>query len=222
MVIRRVRELFDGHHDLIIGFNTFIPQGYRMESPLTSSRPTGVPVQQVAPGYPNEVVSPTKLPSFSAFRHSDAPPSQDSGVPSTSSMSYQFVPQAIEQPPCYNAPVTQPPVLRSHLTTTDSQQPISHSYHTLSAPTNQPIIESHILYPPAPSQPAPQVPQQPSPYVPNVQPPQHNTQSFNHAIVYVNKVKVSPVMLNVHSLESISSKAGCLQAFSRNLAMVPT
>uniref|UniRef100_A0A5K4F1Y2 HDAC_interact domain-containing protein n=1 Tax=Schistosoma mansoni TaxID=6183 RepID=A0A5K4F1Y2_SCHMA len=35
VVIRRVRELFEGHPDLITGFNTFIPQGYRMDT-LTS------------------------------------------------------------------------------------------------------------------------------------------------------------------------------------------
>ncbi|KAH8859958.1 Paired amphipathic helix protein Sin3a [Schistosoma japonicum] len=35
VVIRRVRELFEGHPDLITGFNTFIPQGYRMDAPTS-------------------------------------------------------------------------------------------------------------------------------------------------------------------------------------------
>ena len=29
-VIRRVQELFDGHNDLIMGFNTFLPPGYKV------------------------------------------------------------------------------------------------------------------------------------------------------------------------------------------------
>lgn len=29
-VIVRVKELFKGHHDLILGFNTFLPKGYEI------------------------------------------------------------------------------------------------------------------------------------------------------------------------------------------------
>ena len=30
-VIKRVSELFRGHNDLILGFNTFLPPGYKIE-----------------------------------------------------------------------------------------------------------------------------------------------------------------------------------------------
>ena len=30
-VISRVSELFDGHTELIVGFNTFLPPGYKIE-----------------------------------------------------------------------------------------------------------------------------------------------------------------------------------------------
>lgn len=30
-VISRVSELFDGHSELIVGFNTFLPPGYKIE-----------------------------------------------------------------------------------------------------------------------------------------------------------------------------------------------
>lgn len=33
-VIVRVKELFKGHRDLILGFNTFLPKGYEITLPL--------------------------------------------------------------------------------------------------------------------------------------------------------------------------------------------
>ena len=32
-VISRVKELFKGHRDLILGFNTFLPKGYEITMP---------------------------------------------------------------------------------------------------------------------------------------------------------------------------------------------
>lgn len=32
-VIMRVKELFKGHRDLILGFNTFLPKGYEIKLP---------------------------------------------------------------------------------------------------------------------------------------------------------------------------------------------
>ena len=32
-VIKKVSELFEGHPDLIVGFNTFLPPGYKIEVP---------------------------------------------------------------------------------------------------------------------------------------------------------------------------------------------
>ena len=35
-VINRVSELFDGHTELIVGFNTFLPPGYKIEMNSTT------------------------------------------------------------------------------------------------------------------------------------------------------------------------------------------
>ncbi|KAK2408186.1 paired amphipathic helix protein Sin3 [Trifolium repens] len=38
-VIVRVKELFKGHKDLILGFNTFLPKGYAITLPLENEPP---------------------------------------------------------------------------------------------------------------------------------------------------------------------------------------
>ena len=39
-VIARVKDLFKGHRDLILGFNTFLPKGYEITLPLDDDQPT--------------------------------------------------------------------------------------------------------------------------------------------------------------------------------------
>lgn len=38
-VIARVKQLFKGHRDLILGFNTFLPKGYAITCPLEDETP---------------------------------------------------------------------------------------------------------------------------------------------------------------------------------------
>lgn len=38
-VIGRVKELFKGHRDLILGFNTFLPKGYEITLPSEDEQP---------------------------------------------------------------------------------------------------------------------------------------------------------------------------------------
>lgn len=38
-VIERVKDLFKGHRDLILGFNTFLPKGYEITLPLEDDQP---------------------------------------------------------------------------------------------------------------------------------------------------------------------------------------
>lgn len=38
-VIARVKELFKGHRDLILGFNTFLPKGYEITLPPEDDNP---------------------------------------------------------------------------------------------------------------------------------------------------------------------------------------
>uniref|UniRef100_A0AAY4D082 Paired amphipathic helix protein Sin3a n=1 Tax=Denticeps clupeoides TaxID=299321 RepID=A0AAY4D082_9TELE len=49
-VISRVSQLFKGHPDLIMGFNTFLPPGYKIEQPLQS--PALTPSSQPNPSIP--------------------------------------------------------------------------------------------------------------------------------------------------------------------------
>ncbi|XP_010272120.1 PREDICTED: paired amphipathic helix protein Sin3-like 4 isoform X1 [Nelumbo nucifera] len=44
-VISRVKELFKGHRDLILGFNTFLPKGYEITLPLEDEVPPKKPVE---------------------------------------------------------------------------------------------------------------------------------------------------------------------------------
>ncbi|XP_010255489.1 PREDICTED: paired amphipathic helix protein Sin3-like 4 isoform X2 [Nelumbo nucifera] len=44
-VISRVKELFKGHRDLILGFNTFLPKGYEITLPLEDETPPKKPVE---------------------------------------------------------------------------------------------------------------------------------------------------------------------------------
>ncbi|KAL7063042.1 hypothetical protein AAHC03_01798 [Spirometra sp. Aus1] len=150
----RVRELFDGHPDLIDGFNTFIPQGYRMEcsAPSRQLQTQAPAVSTIAPiSYSTEVISPSKLPSFSAFRHSDvpieaaaSPPIQlafvTSGADSSSRTNYYTTSCPLNA----NSP-SQPPLLRSHLTTTTTDSHALHPMNVGSAPPTQPINTVAIL-----------------------------------------------------------------------------
>lgn len=38
-VIARVKDLFRGHRDLILGFNTFLPKGYEITLPIEDDQP---------------------------------------------------------------------------------------------------------------------------------------------------------------------------------------
>ncbi|BHF57887.1 Paired amphipathic helix protein Sin3a [Sparganum proliferum] len=90
---------------------------------------------------------------------------------------------------------TQPPLLRSHLTTTTTDSHALHPMNVGSAPPTQPINTVAILEnPDALRGSTPGHVVFPQAYISNVQQQQqqqqqHQAQSFNHAIIYVNKVK---------------------------------
>lgn len=44
-VIARVKELFKGHRNLILGFNTFLPKGYEITLPPEDDPPAKKPVE---------------------------------------------------------------------------------------------------------------------------------------------------------------------------------
>ena len=44
-MIARVKDLFKGHRDLILGFNTFLPKGYEITLPLEEEATKRQPVE---------------------------------------------------------------------------------------------------------------------------------------------------------------------------------
>ncbi|MED6231575.1 hypothetical protein ATANTOWER_030327 [Ataeniobius toweri] len=92
-VINRVSQLFHGHPDLVLGFNAFLPPGYRIEVPKNGMAFLQSPfTTQVSPGPP--VKSPTS-PAVAASSgsvptvHSEAGPAQtgDAKAPSSDNLS---------------------------------------------------------------------------------------------------------------------------------------
>ncbi|KAI3376916.1 hypothetical protein L3Q82_000165 [Scortum barcoo] len=172
-VINRVSQLFKGHPDLIMGFNTFLPPGYKIEVQTNDL------VNVTTPGQIHYItphgISVQNLPS-------SGPSSQ-----TTSHHQHQSLPQAgphTTTTTTTSTATTAPPTLTQPAPNKTSK-PIQSPAHT---PT---------------SQPNPSIPSYASPRSPSVQshtpvsstpsggPPLQNNQpvEFNHAINYVNKIK---------------------------------
>ncbi|ESO95141.1 hypothetical protein LOTGIDRAFT_232221 [Lottia gigantea] len=152
-VINRVSNLFKGHPDLIVGFNTFLPPGYKIEvqSEMINVHQPGQQVVSISQSNVLQLASATPM-------HHHPPSSASQGQNNNSSASH-------------------------------------HSYHQ--SPRHNPD--------PTPTPPSSQQQQQQSqpPQPPQQQQQQHNTNNqqqqqqqggqpveFNHAINYVNKIKV--------------------------------
>nr|XP_057901878.1 paired amphipathic helix protein Sin3a-like [Doryrhamphus excisus] len=164
-VISRVSQLFKGHPDLIMGFNTFLPPGYKIEVQTNDL------VNVTTPGQIHYItphgISVQNIPV--------------SGTPSqpVSQHQHQSVPQASSQTAAVTPPVpTQPAVnkinkaMQSPVHTPTSQpNPSIPSY----ASPRSPSVQSHT----------------PVSSTPSAGPPLQNNQpvEFNHAINYVNKIK---------------------------------
>uniref|UniRef100_A0A3Q2NXV6 Paired amphipathic helix protein Sin3b n=1 Tax=Fundulus heteroclitus TaxID=8078 RepID=A0A3Q2NXV6_FUNHE len=103
-VINRVSQLFHGHPDLVLGFNAFLPPGYRIEvpkngmaflqSPFTTQAPSSDNLSSTSAG-PTEPPSKLSLPLPSKEGHSQAttssvspPASETSPVEFDSAISY--------------------------------------------------------------------------------------------------------------------------------------
>uniref|UniRef100_A0A8C8GII3 Paired amphipathic helix protein Sin3b n=1 Tax=Oncorhynchus tshawytscha TaxID=74940 RepID=A0A8C8GII3_ONCTS len=67
-VINRVSQLFHGHPDLVLGFNAFLPPGYRIEIPkngVVFLHATGSPVAEAGSAQSEAVASPESISSSS-------------------------------------------------------------------------------------------------------------------------------------------------------------
>lgn len=169
-VINRVSNLFKGHPDLIVGFNTFLPPGYKIE--VHASDPTKINFTT-----PNQS-TPKSLPL--AVGPAPNPVSGGAVIPGgTTQAIHAQQPVAPANPTSAPQPV-QPPY----------QTPISAFTKAVHAPV-PPHSSSHADGGHTYSQPP--LPRAPHPNRPNAQTNQSSTGSqpveFNHAINYVNKIK---------------------------------
>jgi paired amphipathic helix protein Sin3a len=67
-VIARVSELFKGHKHLILGFNTFLPPGWKIEEPIPPPAPPPVQQRRAPPAQPTQPAQ-RKQPEFDHARN---------------------------------------------------------------------------------------------------------------------------------------------------------
>uniref|UniRef100_A0A3Q3JTE5 Paired amphipathic helix protein Sin3a n=1 Tax=Monopterus albus TaxID=43700 RepID=A0A3Q3JTE5_MONAL len=164
-VINRVSQLFKGHPDLIMGFNTFLPPGYKIEVQTNDL------VNVTTPGQIHYIT-----PHGISVQNNPA-----SGASSQPANNHQH--QSLPQTGPHTATTTQP--LPAQPAPNKTIKPIQSPAHT---PTSQPN-------PSIPSYASPRSPlvhsHMPVSSMPSGGPPLQNNQpvEFNHAINYVNKIK---------------------------------
>ncbi|XP_023268148.1 paired amphipathic helix protein Sin3a-like isoform X2 [Seriola lalandi dorsalis] len=169
-VINRVSQLFKGHPDLIMGFNTFLPPGYKIEvqtndlvnvttpGQIHYITPHGISVQNIP-------VSGASSQPASHHQHQSLP---QPGPHTTTTTTTTTTPPIPAQP----APnKTSKPIQSPAHTPTSQPNPSIPSY----ASPRSPSVQSHT----------------PVSSTPSAGPPLQNNQpvEFNHAINYVNKIK---------------------------------
>lgn len=162
-VIQRVSNLFRGHPELIVGFNTFLPPGYRIE--VQSNEQVQVSISGSAAGSPGScntitsvTIHPTGNPSNPNVHSSHGSQSNHTGHTPSSHLS----PSNANKTSNHQVPVTS-----SQMHQTSQNQ---HSYNQLS-PSHQSSGTS------------------PSVHSPTSTPQASQPVEFNHAINYVNKIK---------------------------------
>ena len=94
-VIDRVLQLFDGHRELILGFNTFLPEGYKIEVPEHLREQLRGQVNAVPRGQQAAPAPPPPRPRAQARRPARAPvedpprqPVEFAGAPHSSDRAY--------------------------------------------------------------------------------------------------------------------------------------
>ncbi|XP_068433700.1 paired amphipathic helix protein Sin3a-like [Clinocottus analis] len=173
-VINRVSQLFKGHPDLIMGFNTFLPPGYKIEvqtndlvnvttpGQIHYITPHGISVQNI----------PLSGVSSQPVSHSQQQSLPQAGLPHTAAATNNTTSTASPPTPTQPAPnKTSKPIQSPAHTPTSQPNPSIPSY----ASPRSPSAQSHT----------------PVSSTPSGGPPLQNNQpvEFNHAINYVNKIK---------------------------------
>lgn len=207
-VIQRVSNLFKGHPELIVGFNTFLPPGYKIE------------VQANDQGFAYQVSVSVPSPSGNAsIQTQHSPPTkfiQSTGhiiqPPAVNLITHTTHPQTIHvQPSTQQSQQDQRSIQNQHITSINIAQNFSRERPERTLPatnttnlqtTNQQQSQSQTS-----TTPQPQSNQQTPPSQPQQQQQQPANESglhritpifnndnqpvqFNQAIVYVNKIKV--------------------------------
>ncbi|XP_072527230.1 paired amphipathic helix protein Sin3a isoform X2 [Salminus brasiliensis] len=159
-VINRVSQLFKGHPDLIMGFNTFLPPGYKIEVQTNDLVNVTTPgqIHQITP----HGISVQNIPIATQHQNQNQNQNQTPAPTSTAALAIPSQPT----PAKISKPIQSPA-----LTPTSQPNPSIPSY----ASPRSPSVQSHT---PVSSTPASAPPLQ------NNQPVE-----FNHAINYVNKIK---------------------------------
>uniref|UniRef100_A0A1A8F6Z5 Paired amphipathic helix protein Sin3b n=1 Tax=Nothobranchius korthausae TaxID=1143690 RepID=A0A1A8F6Z5_9TELE len=101
-VINRVSQLFHGHPDLVLGFNAFLPPGYRIEVPKNGMAFLQSPFStQASPGQQGKSLTPSvaATSSTASVVHAEAGPAQTSEVKAASSDSISSTPTGPPEPP---------------------------------------------------------------------------------------------------------------------------
>ncbi|XKL59158.1 hypothetical protein PGB90_000174 [Kerria lacca] len=198
-VITRVSNLFKGHPELIVGFNTFLPPGYKIE---VQSSDSGGYSFQVSVSIPSPSSSTSTLvPSTQTVLHTTTISNITSTITTTASNLLTGTTLSVVNSPIVAKPITLPnstitPVLNTPLTisstaavpvtnsvlnnvvTTQSNVvPLSNSSPTQSFTMNQ----AHLAVSQALIHVESGMANQPI--------PQNQPVEFNHAINYVNKIK---------------------------------
>lgn len=212
-VIERVSDLFSGHPGLIQGFNTFLPPGYRIECG-TDDNPNAIRV--TTPSGTSTMTQSSQqrsrglfdyLPSSGAYLRQD--PSEDR--PGWPQPQRQFSPAARSTGMAAYGQQTQPQARENSfdqdasnatLVHQQEQRGVSHLQNAVSAATtgNSARPTSMMQISPGLSQPLavaqsgvlPGLPGQPGDM-------KRGPVEFNHAISYVNKIKVSRLQTGLHN-----------------------
>lgn len=259
-VIERVSTLFAGNPNLIQGFNTFLPPGYKIEcgtngdpNAIRVTTPMGTMVSTMPAARP---LSP---PRSSAVNGNAAPASENPFYENGPNRHWQqqtraqgpeaqeavfspnnntlgqplFGPQqgppvpAPLSPEVTNRPQPEPSIAAAAFVHQQEQRGVSHLQNAVSAATGRAVLSPSGE--PAPPLPGPIVngANQPPP-VGAAGAEKRGPVEFNHAISYVNKIKVSVIIclplynsaINRPSVESLCSTARYLQTISRDFADV--
>ena len=200
-VISRVSELFAGHPNLIQGFNTFLPPGYRIECGLENNpnsirvtTPSGSTIHSIGQGGRGIQLDGPSSTSGSGARFADQPRSgnwQAAVQHSVESPEAQFSAPAQNGPGIFGQAGGQGPPFESH-------SPVHQQRGAPQGPNN-----SAGPHPPAARNAHTPTPAAASAVLNGAAAQQANIEKrgpveFNHAISYVNKIKVSPI-LSQHS-----------------------